>query len=489
MALGWTVSRKLVLGFCLGPLALLGIGVITYSNTDGLMQRRDLLLASYQRMEVVAELRGHLVDAESGQRGYIIVGDESYLEPYRAALASIEADLGKLQALVGGNLGQQAQLQRLRPLITSKLDGLATSVSLRREKGLEAALAQVQTGRGKRAMDDIRAALDEIMRNERAIAERRSAEAASLAHSTFDWITYGTAICFLLLTVIGYLITRSITRPVSRAVTSLASSASQILAATTEQAAGMRQQSMAVEETVATVEQALQTSEEAAVRAKTVADSAQRTAEISSSGQQAIEDSIAAMENVREQTSLIADSIVTLAEQAQAIGEIIAAVNDIAEQTNLLSLNAAIEASRAGDHGRGFSVVATEIRALADQSKKATTQVRQILGEIQRATNKAVIVTEEGTKSTNTAAHAVEAAGQTIRALSKTVSEAAQLAVQIAASANQQAAGMTQIHQAMTQINQASVQQLAATRQTEQTAHDLLAIGTQLKRMIVSAGA
>ena len=94
-----------------------------------------------------------------------------------------------------------------------------------------------------------------------------------------------------------------------------------------------------------------------------------------------------------------AENILALAEQAQAIGEIIATVNDIAEQTNLLALNAAIEASRAGEQGKGFAVVAGEVKALADQSKKATAQVRQILGEIQKATNTAVLSTEEGKRA------------------------------------------------------------------------------------------
>src|SRR3546814_17620841 len=93
------------------------------------------------------------------------------------------------------------------------------------------------------------------------------------------------------------------------------------------------------------------------------------------------------MGTVREQTGSIAESILALAEQAQAIGEIIATVSDIAEQTNLLALNAAIEASRAGEHGKGFTVVANEIKALADQSKKATVPVRQHLGENTRAAN------------------------------------------------------------------------------------------------------
>ena len=197
-----------------------------------------------------------------------------------------------------------------------------------------------------------------------------------------------------------------------------------------------------------------------------------------------IEETVEAMGSVKDQTSSIAQSILTLSEQAQAIGEIIATVNEIAEQTNLLALNAAIEASRAGEHGRGFSVVATEIKALADQSKKATAQVRQILGEIQRATNNAVMVTEEGTKGVNSALNAVNDAGRTIVALAETIADAAQLAMQISASAGQQNTGMAQIHQAMTQINAAANQNLAATKQSETAAQNLNLLGTRLKHLI-----
>ena len=179
----------------------------------------------------------------------------------------------------------------------------------------------------------------------------------------------------------------------------LSSTSAEILASTTQQAAGAQEQAAAVSETVTTVDQV---------------DPDRRPGRAARQGRR--RDGPAApwrsarpaarrsrrrsppWTSSREQVESTAENILTLAEQAQAIGEIIATVNDIAEQTNLLALNAAIEAARAGEHGRGFAVVAGEVKALADQSKKATAQVRQILGEIQRATNTAVLSTEEVTK-------------------------------------------------------------------------------------------
>jgi PAS domain S-box-containing protein len=263
-------------------------------------------------------------------------------------------------------------------------------------------------------------------------------------------------------------------------VAQLSSATAEILSSTTQQAAGARQQAAAVSQTTATVDQVSQTSDQSARQAKGVGEAVEHTLEIGRSGRQAVEESIAALAAVRERMEGTAGHILALAGQAQDIGEIIATVNDIAEQTNLLALNAAIEASRAGEHGRGFAVVAAEVKALADQSKKATAQVRQILGEVQRATGAAVLSTEEVTKGVAAAGKVADQAGQTIRALTETLGQAARAATQIMASASQQATGMAQIHQAMKHIDEAARQNLAAARQAEQAAQNLNALGTHL---------
>jgi PAS domain S-box-containing protein len=264
----------------------------------------------------------------------------------------------------------------------------------------------------------------------------------------------------------------------------LSSASAEILTSTTQQVAGVQEQAAAVSQTVATVDEVAQTSEQAAQRARGVGEAVARTQAVGQTGRKAVEDSIAALTTVREQVESTAETILALAEQAQAIGEIIATVNDIAEQSNLLALNAAIEASRAGEHGRGFVVVAGEVKALADQSKRATAQVRQILGEIQKATNSAVLSTEEVTKGVAAASKVADQTGQTITALADTLSAAAQAAAQIVASAGQQATGIAQIHQAMKNIDQVTKQNLTAVRQAEQAAQNLNALGTELAGLV-----
>src|SRR5205814_10329015 len=124
--------------------------------------------------------------------------------------------------------------------------------------------------------------------------------------------------------------------------------------------------------------------------------SAEAASATSKSGLQAVKSTNRTMEAIREQVEEVAEHIVALSEKTQTVGEIIATVNDIAEQSNLLALNATIEAAAAGSEGNRFSVVATEMKNLADRAKACTIQVRTILSEIQKGINTSVMLTEEG---------------------------------------------------------------------------------------------
>lgn len=480
-----TIQRRLFFGFALGPIALLFVGWIAYTTIQKMVELRDQRVRSFTLIDSLNTVMADAVNAETGQRGYLLVGDESYLAPFRAGQAALTDDLRRLVALNSANPQRQQQLQRLQTLLQAKRDELNATIEMRRTKGAEAALALVRAGNGKSLMDEARNIIGQIRNEENTRLDGLTAAMDRMTRFTFNIILYGTIVAFLGVSIGGLMISRSITRPINSTVQALASTATEILAGTTQQASSMREQSAAVSETVTTVDEVLQTANQAAERAKAVADSALTAADVGASGKQSVLNTLTMMAEVKEQTSAIAETILSLSERAQTIGEIIAAVNEITERSNLLALNAAIEASRAGEQGRGFAVVASEIKSLADQSKKATVQVRQILGDIQKSTNTAVFVTEQGTKTVHQAIRAATESGETISSLVETMDAAARAATQIAASASQQATGMTQIHQAMSHINEASNQNLAATRQSEQAAQDLHTMGTRLKSMVM----
>ncbi len=280
----------------------------------------------------------------------------------------------------------------------------------------------------------------------------------------------------------------SIFSGITETTSRLAAASSEILAATTQQSAGSEEQAAAVSQTVATIDEVLHAAEEGAQRATEVTDASKQSVENSRDGTQAVEATIERMRKVKERSEELSAGILELDGRAESIGVIIATVNDIAEQTNLLALNAAIEASRAGEHGKGFAVVAAEVRALADECKKATSQVRDLLGEVQRSTRLAVTRTRESVDGANDAMASAEQTGETIHTLERALSGQSQVAAQINASARQQAIGIKQINEAMRSIDQVTRQNVDSNRQTQRAMEDLSALGDRLRQLVGANG-
>lgn len=261
----------------------------------------------------------------------------------------------------------------------------------------------------------------------------------------------------------------------------LNAAASEILASTQQQAAGTKQQAATVQEITRTMEEVRQSGAQITDRAQQVASSAEATSASSDSGMKAVQETNCTMEAIREQVEEVAENIVALSEKTQAVGEIISTVNDIAERSNLLALNAAIEAAAAGDQGNRFSVVANEIKNLADQAKESTVQVRTILGEIQKGINSSVMLTEEAVKRVETGKQQADVAEETIRNMAGTTLESVQAFQQIIGATNQQQIGFEQVTQGMQDIRQAAAQTAASTLQLEKAVASLNAQSQQLR--------
>lgn len=248
---------------------------------------------------------------------------------------------------------------------------------------------------------------------------------------------------------------------------------------------GAGESASATAETTATVEEVRQTARVNARDAGLVAASAQDAVLISKDGRKSTEDTIAAIEHVRGEMGAIGNSMMRLNDQTQAIGQIMSVVNAITSQSNILAVNAAIEAAKAGERGKGFGVVAREVRSLADQSRRATRQVGTMLHDIQRATHQVIMAIDHGRQAVEHGVGQSVQAGVSIETLAANVTAAADAAVHIAGTSQQQMLGIDQVATAMESIRQGSIHTVTNARRLEVAAQNLKELGQKLQLLVV----
>ncbi len=258
-----------------------------------------------------------------------------------------------------------------------------------------------------------------------------------------------------------------------------------LAAVTAQQTAAAGEESSALHETNATASEVGHAATAAAQRAVELTSTGQRAEQASTAGLDAVASASLGMREVRDQMSTIATAILALSERATAIGDIASTVALLAERSNLLALNAAIEAARAGAQGRGFSVVAQEMRSLADGSNRSASQVKVIIGEIQAAIGRAVADAREGEKRVQSAEALAKGAGESIHRFADVTGEFNKIGQEIASSASQQNASIEQMVESISHATQAGSTQLETTRQVEETSRQLRQLSRELLEVVL----
>lgn len=250
-------------------------------------------------------------------------------------------------------------------------------------------------------------------------------------------------------------------------VNTIISASSEIAGTVEQQARTATEQSASVSQTTTTMDELSAASQQSAQQAEVAAASAREVlALVEGDGQEHLTNG----SSLKEKVGQISTQILQLSEQTSQIGTISAFVSDLANQTNMLALNAAVEAVRAGEHGRGFGVVASEIRKLAEESRKSATNISALVNSIQGATNATVMVADEGTKSV-----------ANILAAVKNISVSSQ---QISLTAKQQSIAIQQVVTAMNAINQGVAQTASGITQTKVETHRLGEAAQKLKTVV-----
>lgn len=244
------------------------------------------------------------------------------------------------------------------------------------------------------------------------------------------------------------------------------------------------EQASAVNEITTTVDELNASSKQVYEKAEQVSQSSDDVLKIAFDGKRAVKDSVEEIDAIRDKVKAISEHTLNLSVEAQQISSIVKTVSDIANKTDMLAINAGIEAARAGEHGKGFAIVATEVRELADQSKKSVEKIAVLLENIQSATNTTVLSTEEALKGFQIGIKLILEAGKTIENLIKHTQETVNYASEIALASRQQSLGTEQVASVMTTINEGMRTAANSAAQILDEANNLKKLGIDLSGVV-----
>ena len=464
------IRNKMLLGY-LAPAAIyLGLPVLVLSTTSQVFKT----FQEVERVEnVIGETSNMSVGAEQmvrGMRGYLINKNQQFLTDFKKGAELARESGSKVEPIVK-NPEQKMRLRRMLELVNQYYDGSSEIVRLFQQNQRAEALAIFNTGKYTQFVNEFVEINREFRETEfKMIKEETQITKAALS-SLVSTLVIGSLLLVLFGASVAWVIASGIAGTIDRAISSIATSSAQIAATVEEQERMASQQSASVHQTTTTMDELGASSRATSQQIETAAFQAMQALTLTGDGTKAVGQTLKAMATLKTKVQDMQRQIMQLSEQTDRIGNISIVVSDLANQTNMLALNAAVEAVRAGEHGKGFGVVASEIRKLADRSKKSASQINLLVADIQRAINSTVMVTDEGTKTVDSGVNIAEETAAAFAGVADAINNVVLNSQQISLNAKQQAMAIEQVVEVMNSLNQAAAQTACGITQTK--------IGTQ----------
>ena len=277
---------------------------------------------------------------------------------------------------------------------------------------------------------------------------------------------------------------RELVREIDTGASSIASASEELSAVTQQTNKGVAEQQLQTDQIATAMNEMVATVAEVAKSAEAAFESANQGSEKSDSGKKAVEETLAFMSSLDTQGADVTKQLNALKSETDNIGTVLDVIKSVAEQTNLLALNAAIEAARAGEQGRGFAVVADEVRSLAQRTQTSAGEIETLIGNLVTSAERAVASMNEGNKLSEQTLERAQAAGTAIRAMASAVEEIRQYNSQIATAAEQQTSVAEDINQNMTQIRDIGDQSAASTEQVSAASEELARLAEGLSSQV-----
>lgn len=471
-AVGWSFTLIIVL--------VIATAIVSQSVSN-LLQEQTASVERGLRVELgILEIEKLLVDAETGQRGFLFTGREEYLEPYSAAIRLLPEKTAALKAMV--RAPEVASFaQQLDPLIPAKLEVINASIELRRAGKIEECQRLIASGKGKRIMDQVRALVSRMRSAEETVMAERHDAVAQTTTNVWLFTVFGTLLIIGSAAACTLFLTRKVVPSVGLVANRVASALSQLSAAAQEQEAVASDQSAAVAETSATTEELNVSFRHVNDQAENALYRANQSLEVATTGSQAVQATLEGVLELEDKVRAMTEQIARLSEHTANIGTITTFVTEVANQTNMLALNAAVEAARAGDNGRGFAVVAAEIRKLAEQSKSSANRITALVGDTQAATRLTAAATAEGSRKVEEVKRLSNDTAVAFKSISNSMNSVVESAQQASLNVQQQMMAVQQVAEAMSAISNGARQTSVGLSQTRVALAEIKESTTELE--------
>lgn len=474
---------RILLGYIV-PLALfVGVAIMVFSDANEVSKNSALV---QRTSDIIASERSAVLAASGfvrSFRGYLLTKESKHLDSVKAEEKEFTEAIAELRKLVTDQ-EQQLALDRIVEKQQVVIAAGRKAVSIIDEGNRVAAVALFMSGEAYQSWDELKELFKKFDAKETEfLRERLKLQEDTMSHLlTTVWV--GVLLAALASIIIGLWITGRISSSIKEQISALSASSTEIAATMTEHERTVGEQSAAVTEVSATAEELGVSSQTSAQQSENTAALANQSLALTEEGTKLVNRSYTGITQMKDKVGAVAEQILRLSEQAEQIGSIAKVVGELASETNMLALNAAVEAARAGEHGKGFAVVATEIRKLADQSKKSAERTNALVEEVQKATNSAVMATEEGTKTAEEVAAIAKQSGESFAALAEVANKVYEGAQQVMLNSKQQSGALTQVSEAMKNLSNGSKEIAAGTAQAKIGVVKLNEVAQSLKALV-----
>jgi methyl-accepting chemotaxis protein len=472
---------RILLGYAVPLILFLAVAALVYVDVGHLSDSSDLAQKTFKIVNLSKDAELGVSAAMRATRGYLLSRDEKLLKVIEEGDKEFTVAIEALKLLVT-DAEQKAVVEKADEL-QKVISGIEQkSVALMNEGKAPAAIALVVSGNS--AFDEIKAAFDKFEKRENTFLEEREKQRKDTINELVTTVWVGVLLATIVSILIGLWITGRISNSIKEQINALSSSSTEIAATMTEHERTVSEQSASVAEVSATAEELGASAQTSSQQSENTAALANRSLVLTEEGIKLANRSYSGITEMKARVGAVAEQILHLSEQAEQIGSIAKVVGELASETNMLALNAAVEAARAGEHGKGFAVVASEIRKLADQSKKSAERTNALVGEVQKATNAAVMATEEGSKTAEEVAVIAKQSGESFASLAEVANKVYESAQQVMLNSKQQSGALTQVSEAMKNLSNGSKEISAGTAQARIGVVKLNEVAQSLKALV-----